>query len=217
MRLIRALRILEVGSGAFVRYPALAFEREGASIETLKKGASSLVLTCAMLLALPAASTCQNYPRVEVALTGGPAKFDFGAVGWTQVYAVRLPFNLIRWVVIEPGLTSFDYRDVFGRDHWYLVPEVQLQFTPFEGRARPYMGVGYGRARRVAISDGYVGSLSVAGGLRLEVGNGWAVVGELRGWNIGVIEGAVGAFGVGLSRRFRNAHSIPPNGAANAR
>ncbi len=162
-----------------------------------------MTVAFAMLLALPSVTTAQAYPRTEVSLAGGPANYDLSGVGWTQVYSARIRINPIRWIAIEPGLTYFDYRSQFSRDRWYLMPEVQLQFTPFEGRFGPYVGGGIGGAR-VAFADGqdWTWTLSGAGGLRLQVSQAWGILGELRVWAVDPFAGTVARFAVGISRRF---------------
>lgn len=157
----------------------------------------------AVLLTLPAAAEGQSYPLVEAGVVHAQGEYDLSGVGWAHLYSVRVPVTLNRWVVVEPGLTYFDYLTQHSQEVWYLVPEIQAQLSPREGRFRPYLGAGIGAARAsFPGAEEWVLSLSAAGGLRAGVTGPWSVVGELRVHALDPWTGSVGAFGVGLLRRF---------------
>ena len=163
----------------------------------------TLAIPAAAILALaPAAAPAQELPRAQVAFVAGPTQYDLSGVGWTQSYAVRVPVAVRPWLTVEPGLSYFDYRSQFGVDVSYLIPETQLQLTPFEGRFRPYLGGGVGLASAFSDADFDASlSLSAALGLRVDLLRGLGVVGELRVRSIDPWVGAGGEWGIGVLYR----------------
>lgn len=86
---------------------------------------------------------------------------------------------------------------------WNLIPEIQSQLTPLEGRVRPYLGLGAGVARASSPADGeWALSLSAAGGVRVGLTGPWSLLGELRVRAIDPWTGSVAGFGAGVARRY---------------
>lgn len=164
----------------------------------------TLAIPAAVMLALiPAVAPAQELPRPQIAFVAGPTQYDLSGVGWTRSYAVRAPVAVERWLTVEPGLSYFDYRSQFGVDVAYLIPETQLQLTPFDGRFRPYLGGGVGLATAWSEEDFDASlSLSAALGLRVDVLQGLGVVGELRVRSIDPWVGAGGEWGLGVLYRL---------------
>lgn len=155
------------------------------------------------LLGVPCPAEGQSYPRVEAGVVHAQGEYDLSGVGWAHLYSVRVPVTLNRWVVVEPGLTYFDYLSQGSQEVWFLVPEIQVQLSPLEGRFRPYLGAGIGAARESFPGRAeWLLSVSAAGGLRVGVTGPWSVVGELRVRALDPWTGSVAEFGVGVLRRF---------------
>lgn len=166
------------------------------------RGLPWMGLTC-VLAFWPLTAHAQDYPRVEAAFVVAPSEYDLSGVGWTSVYALRLPIGTTSWFTVEPGMTYFSYEGQSSQDIWYINPEVQAQLTPFQGRVRPYLGAGVGVAR--GSSEGrseWDATLSGALGLRAGLAGPWSALGEVRVRTIDPWTGTLGEFGLGLARRF---------------
>lgn len=166
-----------------------------------------------LLATLPGAAASQLLPPPDIALMGGVFSYDLGVrgSGTTPFGGVRFRLPMSRHILIEPGLgfarPTADPVDP-GADPvlQLLILDFQAQVQVPFGRLRPFAGLGAGGVldfRDARGSDDFLSSTySLALGLSVDVGRGWAFRGEARGRGIGGTERSALELGVGLSRAF---------------
>lgn len=132
--------------------------------------------------ALPTPVRAQNTAAQHaVSVTAGVMDFDLSGTGQTLVAAVRATRALTNHVAVEAGASFATPEQQFGPST-FLAPEVQLQYHWQLGRVRPYAGGGIGLAHeRANLADNDTDfTWSGAGGLRVDLTDRAAIVGEMR-------------------------------------
>jgi hypothetical protein len=138
-------------------------------------------------------------------LLAGPSPYDLSGSGTGLIVSLGLAFRpAARLLVLEPALGYFTLKNDFGqRSHWFF-PELSLQAEARLGGFRPYLGGGGGAGIDARVgSDRWVGTLHVAGGLRLRIGRSWGGRAELRLRAVPPFRGHTLDFGFGLVRGMR--------------
>ncbi len=137
------------------------------------------------LLICPHAARAQADPPPFVSLGAGQMHYDLGGLRNGTLIALRLgsplvPLGQRHWLV-EPGITYGWYQNAGGQHLHLFLPELQLQFQYVGGPVAPYIGAGggFGLTRVDTVSSTYW-TASAAGGVRLRLGAGWGLAGELR-------------------------------------
>lgn len=125
--------------------------------------------------------------RLLLGFALGASQFDLSGTGTTPFVALRLVFEANRFLLLEPGLGAMRPDEQLGRQVTYLLREAQVQLQVPGKVVRPYLGVGGGAIMAID-DDGNSDTeltLSAAGGLRIRLGSGPALVTELRVRGIG--------------------------------
>jgi len=164
-----------------------------------------IMAAAAALIAAPAAASAQS-AGPAVAVTGGMTEYDLSGVGNTAFVGLRAQLPVTGALVIEPGLNYMKYNTQGGSRTSLWMPEVQLQAELPLGAVRPYLGLGAGGA---LISSGGQRqtelTFSTAAGVRVALGGGWGIGGELRVRAIDPWTATTADFGLSISRRLGGA------------
>lgn len=156
----------------------------------------------AILTVLPAPAAAQQ-PERALMVIAGPSQYDLGGTGTAPFGAVRLALPLGRTFVFEPGLTYLSYTSQFDPRIHHILPEAQLQAQLPGETFRPYLGAGLGASLAVSEGDEVMDlTLSGAAGVRVLLGSGWMLGGELRVRVIDPWTGTTADWGFGLGRRL---------------
>jgi hypothetical protein len=168
-----------------------------------------MVPGCACLALLIAAAPVagQREARGMMAtLQGGAMQYDLAGTGTRAFGAARLQVPVLRHFTVEPGVAYMNYRlqglRQAPRIHaWF--PEVQVQAELPLGGVAPYIGAGGGVAVESMLGErDAVGTASVAGGVRLNIAEGWRAGAELRVRAVDPFHGTTADWGLSLSRRL---------------
>jgi hypothetical protein len=118
--------------------------------------------------------------RLALAVAAGPSPYDLAGTGTGTSGAAFLAWRPARGLVVEPGLTVFSYRSQFGERTSLLFPELSVQGELVLGRIRPFLGGGGGGAFVLGGVGETVATLHAVGGARVDLGEAWALLGEMR-------------------------------------
>jgi hypothetical protein len=133
----------------------------------------------------------QRGPVRDVSLSAGAMSFDGSGTGMAPTAALRASLPLAgRWLLVEGGAAYASLDEQFvTRPTRVGIAEAQLQVQAPLGVVRPYLGVGGGwLAYLTNAIDGQKsveGTVSVAGGVRVDVSRVISLRSELRvrGWH----------------------------------
>ena len=142
--------------------------------------------------------------NTEVCFSVGPAFYDLSGTGTGIELATGFALRpTSRILVIEPGVSFFTYeRDGGERSRW-LFYEVSFQAEGRAGQLRPYAGAGFGGGLETVGSDRQSDlTLHLAGGTRIDFGDGYLVRAELRLRSVDPFTGSVAFLGFGFGWRF---------------
>lgn len=165
-------------------------------------------LTClvfASIAILCCVTTAQaQRENTEICFSAGPSFYDLSGTG-TGI-ELDTGFSLrptSRILVIEPSVAFFTYeRDGGERSRW-LFYEVSFQAEGRAGRFRPYAGAGFGGGLETVGSDRQSDFVvHLAGGTRIDFGDGYLARVELRLRGIDPWNGSTAFLGFGFGWRF---------------
>lgn len=147
----------------------------------------------------------QNATR-ERALTvmAGLVQYDLEVSGNANVTGVRVDLPLGRFVIVEPGITSFRHTgDNVGEDAVLAIPELAVQLQGHFGRVRPFAGgaIGYVFASGAG-AERSRSSLAGSAGVRMNLRPQVLVRAELRLRGIDSFAGSMAEWTIGLGYRF---------------
>jgi hypothetical protein len=167
------------------------------------------LLAPALVLAAAAPLRAQEdyWPdRPALSVSAGVSQFDLSGTGSSAMAAVRLERALMRALVLEGGVSVARPAQQFGATTTLVIPEVALQLQ-LPRLVAPYLGLGFGDAMDFRPES--VGGLrhnatvSVAGGVRLWLGDRMGLRGELRVRGIGsTLGGSTAEWTGGAALRF---------------
>lgn len=157
-----------------------------------------------VLGAYPADPALAQQPtRLDLGIAAGPAPYDLSGTGTTIAAAVRAPWQVQGWLVIEPSVGFLSYNSQLDRRTTYLFPELSLQGQLRLGSVRPFLGGGAGVAFVVGGEGETAATLHGVAGARLDIGPEWGVSGELRVRAVRPWAGNTAEFLFGVYRRLR--------------
>jgi hypothetical protein len=160
------------------------------------------VLLGAGLLAWPSEAAAAQ-ERLDLAIAAGPSPYDLSGTGTGTAGAAFLAWSPMRGLVVEPGVTVFSYRSQFDERTSLLFPELSIQGELPIGRFRPFLGGGGGGAFRLAGTGETAATLHAVGGTRVDIGNAWTLLGEMRIRAVHPFTGNTVDFLFGIGRRLR--------------
>ena len=148
----------------------------------MQTGSSFLVVSVFLLSLIATAASAQSTAAQHaLAVTGGVMDFDLSGTGQTFVAAVRAARALTDHLAVEVGSSFARPEQQFGPSTIFA-PEVQLQYLWRFGRVRPFAGGGIGflheRANLAENETSF--TWSGAGGLRIDLADRVALIGEMR-------------------------------------
>jgi hypothetical protein len=160
----------------------------------------------ALLLAIaPSFAAAQTGDVWTASLMAGPSSYDLDGTGTSFAAAMHVAYQWEPAIVVEAGMTYFRYRDPYNP---ILFPEFSVQFGIPRGPLRPYLGAGMGLT--VIPGETIIGenssvhrSLHGVAGMRVLVGGGWGVRGELRVRSPQQWGAVTSDVMFGVTRRFR--------------
>jgi hypothetical protein len=161
-----------------------------------------IIAAAAAVIAVPAAASAQS-ARPAISVNGGMTEYDLSGVGRAATVGVRAQLPVTGALVIEPGLNYMQYNSQGGTGTNLWFPEVQLQAELPLRTVRPYLGIGAGAA--LISAEGQRATeltFSSAAGVRVALGGGWGVGGELRIRAIDPWAATTADFGLSISRRL---------------
>jgi hypothetical protein len=164
---------------------------------------ATLGFILAALSMMARTSVAQVPQRIDLSLVAGPSPYDLSGTGTGLAAGLRVDWQPLRWLVVEPGLGFFSYNSQFDDRTSLLFPELSLQAQARLGAVRPFLGVGGGGAVPVSGGGETVATLHAVGGVRAALGNDWGASGE---WRIRAVRPWTGNTAdvlIGLSRRLR--------------
>ena len=142
-----------------------------------------LLFVTALIMFAACGSAEAQLPAAQHGITGtaGVMDFDLSGTGQTFVAAVRATRAITDHVGVEVGASFAKPEQQFGPST-FLAPDLQLQYHWRVGRVRPYAGGGIGFAHvRANLADNETDfTWSGAGGVRIDLTDRAAVVGEMR-------------------------------------
>lgn len=140
-------------------------------------------------------------PRYAGGVVAGASQFDLSGTGTTGIIGGRIEADVRSWLVAEGAVGFFRPAEQFGGRSRYTIPEAQLQVQIPGHMVRPYLGAGGGWV--FASGRNMTGTVSGAGGLRVELQRALDARGELRVRGIGSsFSGATAEWTLGLGYRF---------------
>lgn len=159
----------------------------------------ALVLSAAIA---PSSGSAQQTDEA-VSLLAGPSEYDLAGTGIAPFVAARLDLPVGRRFLVEPGVTYMWYECQGGDRIRHVLPEAQLQIRHPGEVFRPYLGIGAGASWAVMPTEDEVDlTISAAGGVRVRVGSGWILRGELRVRVIDPWTSTTADWGLGVGRTF---------------
>jgi hypothetical protein len=141
--------------------------------------------------------------RLAVGIAAGPSPYDLAGTGTGTAAAGFLAWRPARGLVIEPGLTVFSYRSQFDERTNLLLPEVSFQGELALGAFRPFLGAGAGGAFALSGVPSTSVTLHAVGGARVDLGQSWGLLGEMRIRAVHPWTGNTVDFLFGVSRALR--------------
>lgn len=178
-------------------------ERANRTGTTKAKQLACIVLSSAMLCAATSPVLAQT-EKTEITFLAGPSFYDLVGTGTGFEFDTGFSFRPTdRILVLEPTVAFFTYESPDGEGRRWLFYELSLQAEGRAGRVRPYVGAGLGGALQSV--DGDTSSdltLHLAGGARLDFGDGYIARGEVRLRSIDPWNGSTVFLGFGLGWRF---------------
>jgi hypothetical protein len=118
--------------------------------------------------------------RLALGIAAGPSPYDLAGTGTGTAVAGFLAWRPARGLVIEPGFTVFSYRSQFDERTNLLLPEVSFQGELALGAFRPFLGGGAGGAVALSGVPSTSVTLHAVGGARVDLGQRWGLLGEMR-------------------------------------
>jgi hypothetical protein len=141
--------------------------------------------------------------RLALGVAAGPSPYDLAGTGTGTAIGGFLPWRPARGLVVEPGLTVFSYRSQFDERTNLVLPEVSIQGELVLGGLRPFLGGGAGGAFALSGVPSTTVTLHAVGGARLDVGQTWGLLGEMRIRAVHPWTGNTVDFLFGVSRALR--------------
>lgn len=141
--------------------------------------------------------------RLDLAIAAGPSPYDLSGTGTGTSGAALLAWSPVRGLILEPGVTVFSYRSQFDERTSLLLPELSVQGELTAGRFRPFLGGGAGGAFVLGGTGETAATLHAVGGARVDVGDAWSLLGEMRVRAVHPFTGNTVDFLFGIGRRLR--------------
>lgn len=146
---------------------------------------------------------CAQQPsRFDFGVAAGPSPYDLSGTGTGLAAGIRAPWQIGKWLVIEPSMGFFSYNSQFDARSSYLFPELSIQSQLRIGRVRPFLGGGAGGAFVVSGVGETVATLHGVAGARLDISPDWVISSELRVRAVRPWTGNTADFLFGVSRRI---------------
>jgi hypothetical protein len=141
--------------------------------------------------------------RLALGVAAGPSPYDLSGTGTGTAVGGFLAWRPARGLLVEPGLTVFSYRSQFDERTNLVLPEVSIQGELVMGDFRPFLGGGAGGAFALSGVPSTSVTLHAVGGARLDLGQTWGLLGEMRIRAIHPWTGNTVDFLFGVSRALR--------------
>lgn len=141
--------------------------------------------------------------RLAVAVAAGPSPYDLSGTGTGTAIGGFLPWRPTRGLVVEPGLTVFSYRSQYDERTNLLLPELSIQGELVLGQFRPFLGGGAGGSFAVSGVPTTTLTLHAAAGGRVDLGQSWGLLGEMRIRSVHPWTGNTADFLFGVSRALQ--------------
>jgi hypothetical protein len=161
-----------------------------------------IMAAAAALVGAPVTAAAQS-AGPSLSVTGGMTEYDLSGVGKTAMVGVRAQLPVTGSLLVEPGLgyMNYDSQGLSRTSLWF--PEVQLQAELPLRAVRPYLGLGAGAALVSTAAQRQTElTFSTAAGVRVALGGGWGVGGELRVRAVDPWTATTADFGLSISRRL---------------
>jgi hypothetical protein len=159
------------------------------------------VLTLLAFLSAVRPASAQG--KLALAIAAGPSPYDLSGTGTGTAIGGFLPWRPARGLVVEPGLTVFSYRSQYDERTNLVLPEVSIQGELVLGQFRPFLGGGAGGSFAVSGVPTTTLTLHAVGGARVDLGQTWGLLGEMRIRSVHPWTGNTVDFLFGVSRALQ--------------
>lgn len=88
---------------------------------------ATLTFILGTLVVMPRTSVAQVPQRIDLSLAAGPSPYDLSGTGTGRAAGIRVDWQPLGWLVVQPGMGFFSYDSQFSNRTSYLFPELSLQ------------------------------------------------------------------------------------------